>query len=124
MTTRLLILSILIFTITSFTSQTSSFKSVDAKEFEQILRTDTLQIVDVRTPEEFNQGHIQGAICMDVRNPDFDSKIIQLDKHIPVAIYCRAGRRSKIAAEKMSAIGLQGYELDNGIVSWENELTR
>ncbi|HOR41248.1 MAG TPA: rhodanese-like domain-containing protein [Paludibacteraceae bacterium] len=47
-----------------------------------------------------------------------------MDKHIPVAIYCRAGRRSKIAAEKMSAIGLQGYELDNGIVSWENELTR
>jgi rhodanese-related sulfurtransferase len=124
MKSRLLFLILVIITTMSCTGQTKSYESVDSVRFEEILRIDNIQIVDVRTPEEFIQGCIKGAICMDMRNPNFDEQIKQLDINRPVAMYCRAGRRSKIAAEKMSALGLTVYELDKGIVSWTGEITR
>jgi rhodanese-related sulfurtransferase len=124
MKSRFLFILLVTITTMSCTSQTTTYESVDSVKFADILLLDNIQIVDVRTPEEFYQGHIQGAICMDMRNPNFDDQIKQLDTNRPVAMYCRAGRRSKIAAEKMSAIGLIVYELDRGIISWRGELVR
>ncbi len=53
-----------------------------------------IQLVDVRTPYEYNQGHIADAINMDFRNDDFTTMIENLDKNKPVYIYCRSGNRS------------------------------
>ena len=62
-------------------------------------------IVDVRTPEEFAAGHLQGAVNLDVSAPTFDSQIAALDKDVVYAVYCRSGNRSTIAVGKMSDAG-------------------
>ena len=62
-------------------------------------------IVDVRTPEEFAAGHLQGAVNLDVSAATFDSQIAALDKNVAYAVYCRSGNRSTIAVGKMSDAG-------------------
>ncbi|MBU6144888.1 MAG: rhodanese-like domain-containing protein [Acidobacteria bacterium] len=62
-------------------------------------------IIDVRTPEEFAEGHLQGAINIDVQSADFEKRIGELDETAHYYIYCRSGRRSEIAHEKMIALG-------------------
>lgn len=62
-------------------------------------------IVDVRTPEEFAAGHLQGAVNLDVSASTFDSQIAALDKDVAYAVYCRSGNRSTIAVGKMSDAG-------------------
>lgn len=99
-----------------------SFESVETESFEKIIAQDNVQLVDVRTAEEYLDGYIPGAINMDVKSVDFDSLITTLDKKNPVAIYCRSGRRSKHAAQRMSEIGLQVIELDGGILSWQGTI--
>lgn len=56
--------------------------------------------VDARTPQEFIEGHIPGAVNIDINSKDFIRQAASLDKTSPVAVYCRSGRRSKVAAEK------------------------
>jgi rhodanese-related sulfurtransferase len=80
--------------------------------------------VDARTPEEFSEGHIPGAVNMDVKSADFDAQIATLNPVRPVAVYCRSGRRSKLAAERMTNAGLQVTELAEGILSWKGEVVK
>lgn len=98
----------------------TNFTSVSTNEFEQLIQQPTMQLVDVRTTEEYINGHIAGAVNMNVTDPSgfFAEQIETLDKNQPVAIYCRSGMRSKIAAREMAAIGLQVYELGGGIMDW------
>ena len=101
----------------------TNFTSVSANEFEQLIQQPTMQLVDVRTTEEYINGHIAGAVNMNVTDPSgfFTEQIADLDKTKPVAIYCRSGVRSKIAAKEMIAIGLEVYELGGGILDWLNQ---
>lgn len=62
-------------------------------------------IIDVRTVEEFNEGHLQGAINIPVESPDFETKIQELEKTAHYYVYCRSGRRSEIAHQKMTELG-------------------
>ena len=102
----------------------TDFKSVDIKEFKiEIAKTD-VQLVDVRTAKEYSEGHIPGAMNIDVNAPDFEEKIKALDKKGNVAIYCRSGRRSKIAAEKMTAAGFKVIELNTGFLSWDGAVDK
>lgn len=102
----------------------TDFKSVDIKEFKiEIAKTD-VQLVDVRTAKEYSEGHIPGAVNIDVNAPDFEEKIKVLDKKENVAIYCRSGRRSKIAAEKMTAAGFKVIELNTGFLSWDGAVEK
>ncbi|MFZ4455770.1 MAG: rhodanese-like domain-containing protein [Bacteroidales bacterium] len=98
----------------------NSFTSVHANEFEQLIQQPDMQLVDVRTTEEYINGHISGAVNMNVTDPTgfFTEQIAELDKTKPVAIYCRSGVRSKLAAKEMISIGLQVYELGGGIMEW------
>ena len=96
----------------------SGFKSVDTKRFESVISGRGVQLVDVRTAEEYAEGHIVGAINIDVQSSDFAEKIMVLDKSRQVAVYCRSGRRSKIAAEQLAAAGYKVIDLDGGIQSW------
>jgi len=63
-------------------------------------------IIDVRTPEEFAAGHLDGALLIDVKNPAFDTEIAKLDPTTEYIIYCRSGNRSAQAAERMRAVGI------------------
>jgi rhodanese-related sulfurtransferase len=102
----------------------TEFKSVDAQQFAEVIANKDVQLVDARTPEEFSEGHIPGAVNMDVKSENFDTKIAQLDSSRPVAVYCRSGRRSKLAAERMTNAGLQVTELADGILSWKGEVVK
>lgn len=102
----------------------TEFKSVDAQQFAEVIANKDVQLVDARTPEEYSEGHIPGAVNIDVKSPDFDTQIATLNPDRPVAVYCRSGRRSKLAAERMTNVGLQVTELSEGILSWKGEVVK
>lgn len=93
---------------------------LNADAFDKMLQTDkTVQLVDVRTPDEFAGGHIEGAVNYDFYATDFAQKMAQLDKKRPVMVYCAAGGRSGSAAEKLKKLGFPKiYDLDGGMGAW------
>ena len=100
-------------------SSTPSAINLDAAGFaEQITKADVITL-DVRTPGEFAEGHIAGAINIDVEGGTFETEIAKLDKTKSYSVYCQSGRRSLIAVDKMSASGFEKLSnLDNGINDW------
>lgn len=79
------------------------------------------QVIDVRTPEEFNAGYIAGATNMNIYDADFLERLNGLDKHLPTLVYCKGGGRSMDAARQMQKMGFTKiYELEGGILSWEH----
>ncbi len=93
-----------------------------AKEFKAKLEATTnKQILDVRTPEEFVGGSIADAINIDFNNNSFESEVQKLDKTKAIFVYCKAGGRSKEAAEILQKNGFKlVYDLKGGIMSWTN----
>lgn len=78
------------------------------------------QLVDVRTLEEYQSGHIDGALNYDWNDATFTDNVNELDKSKPVLVYCRSGNRSSNAADYLRSNGFtQVYELDGGISAWE-----
>ncbi len=66
----------------------------------------------MRTPEEFNSGHVQGALSIPVESPDFAAQVSALDPGTTYAIYCRSGNRSAVAAAEMGSMGfMYPYDL-------------
>jgi rhodanese-related sulfurtransferase len=95
------------------------FRSVDVAEFKKIIARPGTQLVDVRTPGEHAQGHIDGSINIDVKSSSFEADAGRLlDKERAVAIYCRSGRRSKQAGEILHGMGFKVIELDSGYMGW------
>ena len=95
---------------------------VGVSEFAQIITAPGVTIVDVRTPQEFAEGHIEGAINIPVELPDFMSQVSQLDPSGTYAVYCRSGNRSQPAVAGMESIGITGiYELESGTNGWAGE---
>jgi phage shock protein E len=73
-------------------------------------------VIDVRTPDEYAAGHVDGARLIDVQDPGFDAEIADLDRSTTYVVYCRSGNRSAAAAERMRASGLtvlDGGSLDD-----------
>jgi rhodanese-related sulfurtransferase len=78
-----------------------------------------LVILDVRTPEEFAEGHIEGAVMVDFYSDTFDDELAALDPNVPYVVYCRSGNRSGQTITKMEQIGFQSVEdIDGGVVAW------
>ncbi len=102
----------------------NGYDSVDAQEFAETLKNPDVQIIDTRTPHEFSEGHIPGAVNIDLGAEDFFRQMDGLDKDRPIAVYCRGGRRSKIAAERFVREGFKVTELDGGIITWEGEIEK
>ena len=89
---------------------------------------DGLQILDLRTPDEFAEGHIEGATMIDFYEPDFAEQLGELDRDRPYVIYCRSGSRSGQTREVMADLGFADVtDLDGGVLAWTadgHELTR
>ena len=100
------------------------FVSVNADEFAREIAKPDVQLVDVRTAEEYANGHIQGSVNIDIFSPDFAKQLSKLDKERTLALYCRSGRRSKSAADQAVKLGFKVVELDGGIISWKGEIER
>lgn len=81
-----------------------------------------LLLLDVRTKEEYEEGHIPGAKNIDFLSDDFLIQVEQLPKDQSVYIYCRSGNRSARAADLMRKVGFrQLYDLQGGYLKWEEE---
>lgn len=116
---------VMIGTVSLFARQSGTkFTSQNNNDFALTISDKNVQLVDVRTTAEYASGHIPGAANMDVQSRGFESNISQLDKTRPVALYCRSGARSKIAAKKFADKGFKVYELDKGISGWKGEITK
>jgi rhodanese-related sulfurtransferase len=101
----------------------ADFRSVDAETFAQVIEDTTVIRLDVRTANEYAQGHIPGALLIDVTQADFMQKAKQLlPKDKTIALYCRSGRRSKTAAQQLAQHGYQVIELSTGFNSWKGKV--
>ncbi len=91
-------------------------------EFSDKIKTiNTPLILDVRTPEEYSNGHLENAKNIDWNGSDFEKQISQFDTTKPVFIYCLSGGRSASAAEKIRSLGFaKVYELKGGILKWRS----
>ena len=102
------------------TGDDKSKTALDAKSFSKKQEETKGAIVDVRTPKEFNEGHLQNAKNFNWKGSDFDKEVSSLKKSEPIFVYCRSGRRSAEAASRMRAMGFKEvYELAGGIIAWE-----
>ncbi|NPV63451.1 MAG: rhodanese-like domain-containing protein [Methanotrichaceae archaeon] len=81
-----------------------------------------LAILDVRTPEEYSSGHLEGAANLDFRSPSFRDSLTNLDKKRAYLVYCRTGIRSGRALVIMADLGFsEVYNLSGGIFRWNRE---
>lgn len=100
-----------------------SVETVSVKFFtEKMKLAKNPQLIDVRTPEEFNAEHIENAVNINWNGDDFTTQSEKLDKSKPVFVYCKVGGRSAQAATKLSQMGFDKiYNLDGGIMKWNAE---
>jgi rhodanese-related sulfurtransferase len=77
--------------------------------------------LDVRTPGEFAEGHVEGARLMDFQSGNFENEIATLDKNATYAIYCRSGNRSGQAVKVMQDAGFTNvFNMNGGVIDWAN----
>ena len=97
-----------------------NFENTEVKDFVELIADSNVVILDVRKADEFAEGHIKGAIHIDQFQDDFVEQAkakLPIDKTI--AIYCRSGRRSANAANKLADIGYKCVNLKGGILAWK-----
>lgn len=81
-------------------------------------------LLDVREQDEFDEGHIPGAILIPYTKIDEKAEIMFKDKDKLILVYCRSGRRSKIAAESLAALGFTNVKEFGGIIDWPYEVEK
>lgn len=98
---------------------TSATEDVNVQGFAEVIKDPSIVIIDVRTPEEFAQGHIAGSVNIDVASSDFVSQVSKLDKTKTYAVYCRSGNRSEVATAEMEKLGFTSlYNMTGGAIDW------
>ena len=104
-------------------SQEASFVNITAEKAKQLMDTEENYIIlDVRTQEEYDQGHIPGAILIPDNRIDADAEKVLTDKNQLILVYCRSGRRSKLASEILVELGYTNIREFGGIIDWPYEV--
>ena len=108
------------FSCANHSQQPQGVQLVSAQAFSEALQTTpNATIIDVRTPEEFQMGHLQDAVNFNVLAPEFQSQVSKLDKTQPVFVYCKVGGRSADAVAKMKGLGFTTiYDMKGGYMAW------
>jgi rhodanese-related sulfurtransferase len=102
-------------------SSSTSTNDLSVSEFSNKVAETGVITLDVRTPGEFNEGHIEGALLVDFQSGNFENEIASLDKSKTYAVYCRSGSRSGQAVKVMSEAGFTNiYNLNGGVIDWAN----
>ena len=97
--------------------------NITAEEAKQIMDTEEGYIIlDVRTQEEYDEGHIPGAILIPYTQIAEKAEEVLTDKDQLILVYCRSGRRSKIAAEALVELGYTNIKEFGGIIDWPYEV--
>ena len=95
-------------------------KDVSVNEAQKLIQEGKVIVLDVRTPEEFKEGHIEGAVNIDFNGKDFAAKVKKLDPAKPVLVHCQGGGRSGRSLPVLEQVGfLQIYHLHEGFGEWE-----
>ena len=112
---------IMMYSFSSCAQETKQHQLISQEEFAEIL-TKEIQLLDVRTPQEYQQGYIEGAVLINFFDPDFVTKVsTRFDKNKPLYIYCAVGGRSNKAAKKLISVGFESvYDLKGGFTKWKN----
>ena len=103
--------------------QGAVYVNITAEEAKQIMDSEEGYIIlDVRTQEEYDQGHIPGAIVISHEGIAEKAEDVMTDKDQLILVYCRSGRRSKIAAEALVELGYTNIKEFGGISDWPYEV--
>ena len=103
--------------------QGAVYVNITAEEAKQIMDTEEgYVILDVRTQEEYDEGHIPGAIVISHEEIAEKADEVLTDKDQLILVYCRSGRRSKIAAEALAELGYTNIKEFGGIIDWPYEV--
>jgi rhodanese-related sulfurtransferase len=128
MTKKLVYYFALFLSFSCVSQNSNSYKTLSATEFNTaIAKEKKIQLLDVRTSEEYSTGFIKNSQNMNWFDGDLEKKTLTLDKNKPVYVYCKSGGRSAKACSKLSELGFTKiYNLDGGIDNWnksKKELT-
>ena len=132
-----LVFGVMLFSCGNDEGVTDSFESSEGEnsviEFEQISQSEAKEIMDsgvsyflldARTQEEFDKGHIEGAVMIPEYEIESSQDKLPSDKDTLILVYCRSGRRSKIAAQALCDLGYTNVKEFGGIITWEYETVR
>ena len=102
----------------------AAYQKISAEEAYEMMASQEVVVVDVRTQEEYDGGHIENAVL--VPNESIVSEMPEAlpDKEATLLVYCRSGRRSKDAAQKLLALGYQSVYDFGGVIDWPYELVK
>ena len=103
--------------------QAKEVRNITVEDLKVVLANeDKVQLLDVRTPKEWEEGAIENSIKIDITAGDFEKKALEkLDKSQPVYIYCRSGGRSRLASEMLLEKGFQPYNIVGGYMEWKEK---
>lgn len=120
---RILSAFVLLLSVTScIKKQVEGVQVLGVAAYEKQMTQPEVQLLDVRTAEEFSSGHLENAVNINIMGDDFDAQVASLDKTKPVMVYCKAGGRSAKAAERLKLLGFTTItDLEGGISNWNSE---
>ncbi len=102
-------------------STSSSAIDLSVTEFSAKVAEAGVITLDVRTPGEFAEGHLEGARLIDFQSDNFENEIATLDKNATYAVYCRSGNRSGQAIKVMQDAGFMNvFNMNGGVIDWAN----
>lgn len=124
--TPILLILFIIYGLTSHCDQPEKVVRVVDYEFMKALATTTPQLLDVRTNKEFQDGHIEGAVNIDVRQEGLlESHALKMDKTLPVYLYCYGGGRSRRASQLLDSLGFSKiYDYSGGYSDWSQRVLK
>ncbi|MCF6279419.1 MAG: rhodanese-like domain-containing protein [Flavobacteriaceae bacterium] len=102
------------------TVQEKTIELISVSELEKVDKS--VQLIDVRTPKEYNEGYIKNAKNINFFEDNFIEEMSKLNKNKPVYVYCRGGGRSGRASKKLREAGFtKVYDLNGGFLNWKSE---
>lgn len=101
----------------------AEYMNISAEEAKKIMDSEEGYIIlDVRTREEYDEGHIPGAILIPNTEIEAKAEEVLTDKNQLILVYCRSGRRSKLAAQALAELGYTNIREFGGIIDWPYEV--
>ena len=123
-----LIWNLSLFSLTSCQSNSTdslAYDQISPEEAKNLMETETdYVILDVRTAEEYAEGHIPNAVNLNHEDVPSKAEALLTDKEALILVYCRSGRRSKIAAEALVELGYTNVKEFGGIINWPYEIVK
>jgi len=104
----------------SESSEATTQLNLDVQQVSELVKANTeVVLIDVRTPDEYAKGHLEGSNLINFYDPKFKEKVDELDKDVEYVVYCRSGGRSANAVELMQGLGFTKiHNMKGGILAW------